>query len=388
MEQRQVIKELTQAFETFLADNYPSEDSLGQRFKTYVQNYFYNNDSVLHFEYDTLRLKALLLAYDRLGLDTFVMDYKWEHPHVQQPYLQAYRNCLGFDYPDSLLFEYLQAYDQFGDLSPHALPEYIAKRATSEELVRSVFLHIYVVEYFLFQISRDLFDTTFVKPGYTAPPELRTHRFELMDSTLTELPGIVGKIVDQKTWKDVYGVRHAVLAETINTPDEFGAFRFYVFKNDSNGLPTLHTSYADSLHCGEGDIVVFSDTMELVVTDSDHNNIAEVTFVYTLNCTYDVSPQVRYLITCMDNSFYRIKGYTLDIGSSIPDTSDLSRENYEKDEFDSWFIPHISGRYETDSAFENLHPSVFLNARNLWINVLHKDLKFNSEQMSSTNTNN
>lgn len=206
-------------------------------------------------------------------------------------------------------------------------------------------------------------------------------KFQLINQNIL-LPPVKGDIVSQQSWIDNNGKWHCLLTELIDVPNEFAEFRLYKFKENSIGKFIEYFVYRDSISCGEADIVAESNTKELIVTDVDENDIAEVTFAYTLSCTYDVSPQRRILIVNIDSSLHKLVGFTLDFDSLIPDSNDLSLENYEKDEDDYWYPPITAGRYENEIDFKQL-PSTFLtHAKNTWLSILKVEHDFKQKKMN------
>jgi hypothetical protein len=205
--------------------------------------------------------------------------------------------------------------------------------------------------------------------------------FELMIMDM-EHPFVEGNIVDRKCWTDRIGTWCCVWTETIDTPNEFAEFRLYKFKEDSIlGLQLSHL-YLDSMSCGEADIVTRSDTKQLIITDINNDEIGEVTFAYTLSCTYDISPQRRVLVVNLDTIVYKLVGFTLDYGAPVPDTNDLNLEQYPKDEAGFWFEPTTAGRYTNDNDFESL-PDIFLiHAKNVWLDILRMEYQQKQKEMN------
>ena len=211
--------------------------------------------------------------------------------------------------------------------------------------------------------------------------EIKETVFQLIDSDIN-LPEVKGNIVDQQSWIDKIGTWHCVLTELIDVPNEFAEFRLYKFKQDQQGRPLEQQMYIDSTSCGEADIVAESDTKKLIITDIDSNNKAEVTFAYTLSCTYDVSPQRRILIVNIDSSIHKLIGYTLDYGPVIPDTNDLNLKNYEKDEDGYWYPPITAGRYESEDDFSQLSDDFLTHAKNTWLDILKVESVVKQKEMN------
>jgi len=197
-----------------------------------------------------------------------------------------------------------------------------------------------------------------------------------------EHPMVKGTVVDRKCWIDRSGTWCCVWTETVDIPNEFAEFRLYKFKEDSIRGFQLGHLYLDSMSCGEADIVAHSDTKQLIITDINKDEIGEVTFAYTLSCTYDISPQRRVLVVNLDTTVYRLVGYTLDYGAPVPDTNDLNLEQYPKDEAGFWFEPTTAGRYTNDNDFESL-PDIFLiHAKYVWLDILKREYHEKQKEMN------
>ncbi len=196
------------------------------------------------------------------------------------------------------------------------------------------------------------------------------------------LPNVSGTIVDQRTWTDKNGTWTAIYTEVIDVPNEFAEFRLYKFRQDSRMEWNLNELYVDSLSCGEGDIVAQNDSKSLFISDVDANDVGEVMFAYTLNCTYDVSPQRRVLVLIRDSTIHKLVGNTLDFGSPIPDSTDFNLEKYPKNDYGSWFIPITAGRYHDDNNFENIPDAFLVHAHKLWLDMLTRDYEYMEREMN------
>ena len=187
---------------------------------------------------------------------------------------------------------------------------------------------------------------------------------------------IIGSIVHQQSWTDSRGKWNAIVTIAKSKAlEERGEIRFYKFNEDKDGIAELWHEYVDTLSCGEADLVTAVDTKRLIVSDVDGNGLAEVTFVYTLSCTYDVSPQRRLLVMSVDSSVHMLEGYTLDYGSKIPEQQDLTLEKYDKDENGFWDTPITAGRYINKEDFSQLSGRYMAYADSVWMNVLIEDNK-------------
>ena len=195
---------------------------------------------------------------------------------------------------------------------------------------------------------------------------------ESMD-TKGNLPLVEGTLVDQQSWTDNGGTWYCALTQQIDIPNEFATFRWYKFKQDQNGNLAEFQVYIDSLNCGDADIIAKIDTRKMLLTDLDNDNRAELTFVYTLSCTYDISPQRRILVINRDSSMHKLSGFTLDAFYPIPKENDLNLQNFEKDEDDYWIPPVLAGRYENESDFSSLPDSFLTHAKTIWFNILKTD---------------
>jgi hypothetical protein len=205
--------------------------------------------------------------------------------------------------------------------------------------------------------------------------------FQLIDSDIN-LSEVTGNIVDQQSWVDKTGTWHCLLTELIDVPNEFAEFRLYKFKEYHQGKPIEQQVYIDSTSCREADIVAESNTKKLIITDIDSNNKAEVSFAYTLSCTYDVSPQRRILIVNIDSSNHKLIGYTLGYSPVIPDTNDLNLKNYKKNKDGYWHLPIMAGRYESEDDFNQLPDNFLTHAKNTWLDILKVEYDIKQKEMN------
>lgn len=212
--------------------------------------------------------------------------------------------------------------------------------------------------------------------------EIKDTVFQLIDTDI-KLPKVNGDIIDQQSWTDKNGTWHCVLTELIDVPNEFAEFRLYKFKENQQGTLLEQQVYIDSISCGAADVVAESDTKKLIISDIDNDNKGEVTFAYTLSCTYDVSPQRRILIVNIDRSMHRLVGYTLDYGPAVPDPNDLNLENYEKDENGYWPPPVTSGRYESEKEFSQLSDTFLIHAKKIWLEILNAEYDIIQKEMKN-----
>ncbi|MFY0644898.1 MAG: hypothetical protein JXR19_10565 [Bacteroidia bacterium] len=198
-------------------------------------------------------------------------------------------------------------------------------------------------------------------------------KFLLLNRNFESFDSIAGRVVDQKSWSDKEGTWFSILTETVDIPNETAVFRMYkIRESDEDGL-VIHDIYHDSLSCGDADIVAKIDSGDILITDLNKDSMAEMIIVYTLSCTYDISPQKRVLAMNIGNLWHTLEGFTLDYISDVPASDDLDLSNYKQNENGHWTSSQMAGRYINEDSFIDQPVEYIDFARTVWIDILKRD---------------
>ncbi|MCB9223587.1 MAG: hypothetical protein R2780_04525 [Crocinitomicaceae bacterium] len=158
-----------------------------------------------------------------------------------------------------------------------------------------------------------------------------------------------GSVVDAYTWKDLNGTNYIIrtIGEVMEGEAQYSDMEAhtqwlyaYHFIEDAKGNVTLSREIKDYVENCEFDLNMGHELDALTVTDLDEDQIGEITFIYRLNCTSDVSPSDQKLMMLENGDKYALRGITQVMGDG--------------------------GTYEIDKAFDNA-PAAFLDhAKKLW----------------------
>lgn|GEM_PF-1209716 len=124
---------------------------------------------------------------------------------------------------------------------------------------------------------------------------------------------VKGNIINGAGWTDANGIYTVLLSQTENKMiNGQQNQRIYAscFKNES-GKWTREWLVQDFIENCEVDATCEFFPQSLTVTDNDHNNTGEVTFLYKLSCKGDVSPDQKKLIMYEGTTKYAIRGTTI-----------------------------------------------------------------------------
>lgn len=130
-----------------------------------------------------------------------------------------------------------------------------------------------------------------------------------------------GTVVQTARWRDRLGEHTLLLTETGEFPtpgqvrdggeDPWRDAELYAYDYAVNGSsPELVWRTFDHQRECEFDLTAAFVPGSLTITDLDANGVGEVTFLYTLHCTSDVSPATRKLIMREGEAKYAIRGTT------------------------------------------------------------------------------
>jgi hypothetical protein len=160
-----------------------------------------------------------------------------------------------------------------------------------------------------------------------------------------EFPGVQ---IDAYTWEDENGVNYFIRSigeieageSQYSSDPGFTQYLWadhYVEKNDEF---TQLREITDFVKDCEFDLIVSHELDALTLTDLDNDNIAEVSFIYRLACTSDVSPSNQKLILLENGEKYALRGSTQVMGDG--------------------------GEYEVGEEFDNASKEFLEHAKQLW----------------------
>ncbi|MBN4071307.1 hypothetical protein JYT72_02235 [Crocinitomix catalasitica] len=155
--------------------------------------------------------------------------------------------------------------------------------------------------------------------------------------------------VDCHQWTDVNGKNYFL--RSLGFPLETGqrtasgdpALTQYIFayhyRETSDGI-SLIKEYRDSVVACEFDVMMDHVQGCFFVTDMDEDDIGEITYMYRMTCTSDVSPSTQKLYIIEGNDIYLVLGMSLVLGEG--------------------------GEYELGAEFSNAPEGFEEHARGIW----------------------
>ena len=146
-ESKNAIKDLHSSFENFLELNFPESQNTPERLQAYCTKLIANPDFI-----ENISLKetqGIIEDYNKSGLKEEFRDWGNNTVNPSGLYFSAQRNCLEFDSSDSLVYNYLNAYEVAGDISPVVFVEYIANEKDLTKLANRMLQHQFIAEYFI-----------------------------------------------------------------------------------------------------------------------------------------------------------------------------------------------------------------------------------------------
>jgi len=147
--QKESINKLHFLFQDFLNSNYTEKENNGNQLKEYCQDLIKYEGKIPHLKFDSKKQKQILENYSNSGLESEYRKFNYSEKHLSKLHFKNLEACLRYDYSDSLVFYYLEAYRIAGDLSPNVFGEYIIYKADNKELNRKMLKHLFIVEYFV-----------------------------------------------------------------------------------------------------------------------------------------------------------------------------------------------------------------------------------------------
>lgn len=158
-----------------------------------------------------------------------------------------------------------------------------------------------------------------------------------------------GNLVDANSWSDENGANYFIRTvgefEKSEPEDEYAdpltSQHLYAYHyTEKNGEFKLVKETTDFVEDCQFDVIVSHVLTGMKLTDIDEDNIGEISFVYRLACTSDVSSSTQKLIMLENGDKYPLRGTTEVMGEG--------------------------GNYEIGEEFDNA-PDGFLNhAKQLW----------------------
>jgi hypothetical protein len=130
-----------------------------------------------------------------------------------------------------------------------------------------------------------------------------------------------GFLVDAYTWKDMNGTNYFLrtIGEAYEGEGEkaFMMSQFlyaYHFYEDAEGNFTESREVKDYVMDCEFDLNMSHELDAITLTDLDEDNYGEISFIYRLTCTSDVSPSTQKLMMLESGDKYALRGNTQVMG--------------------------------------------------------------------------
>ncbi|MCH2234273.1 MAG: hypothetical protein MK078_08470 [Crocinitomicaceae bacterium] len=184
----------------------------------------------------------------------------------------------------------------------------------------------------------------------------------VMDLTLTkveqaDLPGkceYKGNLVDAHSWSDKNGKNYFIrtiteieYGEESGATDEeswssYGSQNLYAYHYATNSEGELEEMrmVQDYVDMCEFDIMMSHEINSLRLTDINQDSLAEVSFIYRLACTSDVSPSTQKLLLLENGIKYILRGNTQ--------------------------VEGFGGEFEIDESFDNAPAGFLSHCESLW----------------------
>ena len=158
-----------------------------------------------------------------------------------------------------------------------------------------------------------------------------------------------GKVVDAYEWKDLNGTNYFIrtigeMEEGVPQYSDEPAYTQWIyayhFIEVQSGKISLSREIKDFVENCEFDLMIGHELNAITLTDLDDDQIGEITFIYRLTCTSDVSPSEQKLMLLENGDKYALRGFTEVMGEG--------------------------GEYEMDPAFDKAPKSFLEHAKKLW----------------------
>jgi hypothetical protein len=176
---------------------------------------------------------------------------------------------------------------------------------------------------------------------------------------------VQGKLIYDTVWSQDRTNTYMTLLSINYLPEkEFGGIYINQWKWGES-KPELEWTYVDTLSCGWEDVSIHYDLDSLIISDIDGDCKNDIVLIYTLDCTTDISPMVRYLIVLDTNGKVKLKlnGWTKDPASHTSISQIDFRYNPKKDNYN----PNSSeGKIENYSRLDKLDARTRSRLIDLW----------------------
>lgn len=158
-----------------------------------------------------------------------------------------------------------------------------------------------------------------------------------------------GKTIDAYTWSDLNGVNYFIrtMGELEEHPENEAGYatasRYlyaYHWVKAADGTFELKKETTDFVKDCEFDLNMSHELDAISLTDLDEDQIGEISFIYRLTCTSDVSPSTQKLIMLEDGNKYPLRGTTQVMG--------------------------FGGEYEVGDEFDSAPEGFLDHAKELW----------------------
>ena len=189
--------------------------------------------------------------------------------------------------------------------------------------------------------------------------------FSLANSNnISDLPKEIkysGNIKSFDVFSDLLG-EHILLTSELFLEKEGKAYLFaydYI-KTSKNSKYKLNWKLEDGINESCDLDMHVSFLANPIITDLNHNNLKEVSLVYMMTCTGDISPLELKVIMRENNNKYGLRGYTLDL---------MTKEDGREPccTVDNELFYKIEGLYKNESDFKKIDKSFLEHAKKLWL---------------------
>ena len=141
--QSSIIKKVHIVFDDFLDKNYPNKIKAKQ-----IHAYLQNIKSPQEYQYvDTFNITTTIKLCQGYGIIND--EYPYDITRINEKHFIALKNCLKYDYSDSLIYNYLNSYEITGDVNPGGFFPYFLSNSSDLEFERKVFRNILILELFI-----------------------------------------------------------------------------------------------------------------------------------------------------------------------------------------------------------------------------------------------
>ncbi|MEX1002779.1 MAG: hypothetical protein WDZ35_11745 [Crocinitomicaceae bacterium] len=157
-----------------------------------------------------------------------------------------------------------------------------------------------------------------------------------------------GEVVDAYTWTDENGLNYFMrtmgkptegekeISEDLPSRSQY-LYAYHYVEDEKGGIKLL-CQITDFVKDCQFDLIIGHELDAISLTDLDENGLGEVSFIYRLNCTSDVSPATQKLILIENGDKYVLRGHTsfmehegeYTVGEEFKNAPDGFQEHAEK----------------------------------------------------------